>query len=636
MTERNRNTLATPLATNGKRSGSGARSCDKQTAPSKTDYLTPQRVNTNLNSGRKSTDRRLTTTAGDRRTSTFGNNRLSGRGSQVGAKTVKDTRPLQDKQFQQAQTRRILDFLRVNQYPNTSLTSKNFPLQTREFVAVFNFIYYHIDPRRDSVLAYPGFHEDIINLLKELKYPGNLSRSHFVTLGSQHSWPSVLGCLSFVCEMASMYTQKIQPNIKAIAFPSDFSSDRETKEKIQLEHHLACMAEFNEGNDNFPELMEQLRENLMENLGVDLEHLRNLDGQAQYLAAELDRYAQEEHSEGNQEELKAAIKSDLEKLTRYLEKMDQHHKDKRDEIEKKIKIAEEEGIQVEALENKVVHLRETCEQTNVTSYETERNTALIQEKQKQLSTARNDAEEVDKEIFQKEIQVSRAVDALEVLAKQTNSLTLQDDIKNTEGELITLPKVRFQKDKEASSVPAVLKPELAEILKNSRAKVRNAEKEFENVVSSVEQGQETIGIKKKELEVKQTEVAGLREEVINVKESAKKTDEMYDRQLAEIKEELLRLKHQDKTDIDELKKELDAANGRLINVQTERSHKREEGERFLQSVTEKAVSYFEINSRHKETAKQFVLNQIRKNTEQVRNTLKEVERKGNEALSKRK
>ena len=74
------------------------------------------------------------------------NKRLSGRGSQVGVKVVKDTRPLGDKEFQAAQTRRILDFLRNNCYHNTSLTSKNFPLQTREFVAVFNFMYNLINP----------------------------------------------------------------------------------------------------------------------------------------------------------------------------------------------------------------------------------------------------------------------------------------------------------------------------------------------------------------------------------------------------------------------------------------------------------------------------------------------------------
>ena len=185
MNERNRNTLITPRQGQGavKRASSGARSSDRLSVKPRTDYQTPQRVH-QVNQGRKS----LVQGAGT------ANKRLSGRGSQVGAKVVKDTRPLGDKEFQVAQTRRIFDFLRNNEYPNTTLTSKNFPLQTREFVAVFNFIYNHINPKEEEVLSYPGFHELIISLLKDLSYPDNILRSHFVTLGSQNSWPADVRC----------------------------------------------------------------------------------------------------------------------------------------------------------------------------------------------------------------------------------------------------------------------------------------------------------------------------------------------------------------------------------------------------------------------------------------------------------
>ena len=264
LNERNRNSLITPRQGQGavKRASSGARSSERLGAKPRMDYQTPQRVH-QVSQGRKS----LVQGAGT------ANKRLSGRGSQVGAKVVKDTRPLGDKEFQVAQTRRILDFLRTNGYHNNTLTSKNFPLQTREFVAVFNFIYNHIDPIKEEVLSYPGFHEPIIALLKDLSYPGNIPRSHFVTLGSQHSWPAVLGCLSFLCDLATTYVMKLQPNINAIGFPSDFSSDRETREKLTFEHHLACFSAFNDGHDDYDEQEEQLQEVLMENMGVDIERL---------------------------------------------------------------------------------------------------------------------------------------------------------------------------------------------------------------------------------------------------------------------------------------------------------------------------------------------------------------------------
>ena len=54
-----------------------------------------------------------------------GNKRISGRGSQIGAKVCREMRPLQEKSFQQQETRKLLDFLRENGYENASLTSKN-------------------------------------------------------------------------------------------------------------------------------------------------------------------------------------------------------------------------------------------------------------------------------------------------------------------------------------------------------------------------------------------------------------------------------------------------------------------------------------------------------------------------------
>ena len=54
-----------------------------------------------------------------------GNKRISGRGSQIGAKVCREMRPLQEKSFQQQETRKLLDFLREKGYENASLTYKN-------------------------------------------------------------------------------------------------------------------------------------------------------------------------------------------------------------------------------------------------------------------------------------------------------------------------------------------------------------------------------------------------------------------------------------------------------------------------------------------------------------------------------
>ena len=131
--------------------------------------------------------------------------RASGRGSLIGSKTVKDTRSLQDKKVQQELTRRLLDFLRQYNYPS-ALTSRDFPPSSKEFLHIFNFLYSIIDMRNPVIVQMTSSDKEneIIKTMKTLYYPGMLSKSHFKTI-VPHSWPQVLGCLSYLCDIATIF-----------------------------------------------------------------------------------------------------------------------------------------------------------------------------------------------------------------------------------------------------------------------------------------------------------------------------------------------------------------------------------------------------------------------------------------------
>ena len=131
--------------------------------------------------------------------------RASGRGSIIGSKTVKDTRNLQDKKVQQEFTRMLLDFLRKHQYPS-ALTSRDFPPSSKEFLHIFNFIYSIIDIRHPVIVPMTSADKEneIIKTMKSLHYPGMMSKSHFKTI-VPHSWPMVLGCLSYLCDVATIF-----------------------------------------------------------------------------------------------------------------------------------------------------------------------------------------------------------------------------------------------------------------------------------------------------------------------------------------------------------------------------------------------------------------------------------------------
>lgn len=167
---------------------------------SKKDLITPQ--------GKVSTVQRLSIAPQSQSRMSMGSTaskRMSGRGSQMGMRVLKDSRPLTDKAYQTEQTRKILDFLRLNEYPNTILTSKHFPLSAKEFVSIFNFMYCFLDPQNPSKLPTVKYEEDVLKVFKSLNYPGNLTKSNFAAMGSLHSWPTVLGSLSYLCDLVKIY-----------------------------------------------------------------------------------------------------------------------------------------------------------------------------------------------------------------------------------------------------------------------------------------------------------------------------------------------------------------------------------------------------------------------------------------------
>ena len=402
----------------------GNRSSERLKAPSRSDFMTPQRVSTSKKS-MASTERRMTNSALPKGT----HQRLSGRGSQIGAKGSRDTRPLNDQTYRQSQIRKILDFLRNFGYPNSSLTSKNFPLSSKEFVGVFNFLYRHIDPAVDQVLPMYKFEEDAPRLLKSLNYPANLSKSNFITIGSMHSWPTVLGCLAFLCDLATLFTGKLYPDVVALSFPMKdemgFPADRESDDKLQFEFNLKCWEEFNAGADEFPEQLQTLHGNLMENNGVDMDQLKYLEQQKEGLEQELGRLEGRENKKVDLVQEKQLWQSDISKLSKYLEEVNYHNEVKSEKIKSMRQEMEELLTLIKTLDAIVMEHKSNFEQGKVSQFEIEGNKVLIGEKMNQIDIARKEVEEVEKEVWEKEIEVARKRDAVENLVKQVNSLAMQ-------------------------------------------------------------------------------------------------------------------------------------------------------------------------------------------------------------------
>jgi len=614
------------------RPSSGNRSSERLKGYSRNDFMTPQRVTTSKKS-MASTERRMTNSA----MHLGSHQRLSGRGSQIGAKGSKDTRPLHDKTFRQSQIRKILDFLRMTNYPNTSLTSKHFPLSSKEFVMVFNFIYFHLDPSTDQVLPLHRFEEEVPKLLKSLNYPGNLSKSNFSTMGSLHSWPTVLGSLAYLCDLASLFAKNLYPNVVALSFPMKddmgFAIDRESDDKLIFECNLRCMAEYNAGADEFPEQLQTLRGNLMENNGVDMERLEYLKQHKDGLEAELIRLDGRDNKKVDLLKERQVRQADIEKLTNYLQEVKNHNQMKVEKTKIIGQENEEISAQIQTLNGIVIDLKANCDQGKVSQYEVEGNKVLIGEKRKQIEVARKEVEEIEKEVWEKEIDVARKRDGVDMLVKQVNSLAMQEGLRSQSGELVALEVHSFQGGRDDEMVANnSMRAELGELAKSARTSTRNTERELQATVATTEQGKREIMTRRSELESKEKEVSRISDELIKNKEQISVEEKYYNDELTAIKDQLHHLKSTERVNKEVLERELVAAKEKLGMKQFQREKYKSDGILFLRKVSDRAVSYMEECTGYRDSAARAVLDAAKARVELVKKASCELEDKVEKAL----
>ena len=245
------------------------------------------------------------------------------------------------------------------------------------------------------------------------------------------------------------------------------------------------------------------------------------------------------------EHQRVAKKSDVDKLNEYLHRRESRNQLKKEDLERKEREILKGGAQLMELQTKAEELRSASEQNKVSSCEAERITALIEEKRARLDIKKAEVDEVDKELFQKELTMSKMVGVLDDLAKQANTLALNEDLKSRTGERIMLPKTRFTKDKGASALPAEVKPELNDLLKAKRAELRGREREIQQQGEYSKHSKEQLVFKKQDLQALRIEVGKVEEEVQESKLDNKKSEEELDKQLLAAREEMVALRRRE-------------------------------------------------------------------------------------------
>ncbi|VDO19182.1 unnamed protein product [Heligmosomoides polygyrus] len=282
----------------------------------------------------------------------------------------KDTRPLSSREYQNEMIRQIYEFLLEHDGENC-IPEKLIRSPTKQdFVRMFESIYQHFNPdfQLKNVL------EEVPMILRELGYPTAIKPSTMQTIGASHSWPTLLGALTWMIE-AMKNTLEGQAGQQLLLGGDDSSG---TLKAYRYSWLNAGFKEYVQNRDAFKN--ESIFDNKIQALRNWYEQQEDLESQQQSVMATLAHIKEEcaelEADKGNMDRLRediARLDDDIRKATVYKEGTEQdvrqiieelepvtlekdaaekevdEHREKLAEIERAVK-AQEEGNGISASE----------------------------------------------------------------------------------------------------------------------------------------------------------------------------------------------------------------------------------------------------------------------------------------------
>ncbi|EEY69342.1 kinetochore protein NDC80 [Phytophthora infestans T30-4] len=195
--------------------------------------------------------RRVSTTAGTARRPPTG--------PRTSMNRLVDPRPVSDRSYQYRCVQTLVEFLSEHMYdqviPQAQALLRRGPSK-KDFENMILFLFKLIDP----TFEFKGkFEEDVVQQLRDLRYPISISKTSLAAVGTPHTWPMLLMAMSWLIELLS-YDEAIQ---QASENEQDGENDEENGDKPFFKYLDASYHVFLAGDDDkFEALENQEREKL--------------------------------------------------------------------------------------------------------------------------------------------------------------------------------------------------------------------------------------------------------------------------------------------------------------------------------------------------------------------------------------
>ena len=325
----------------------------------------------------------------------------------------KDPRPIGNKEYTAEMIEKLIMYMMSNGYTHP-LSPKLLMTPTgKEFANMISFLFRKFDPN----FKLQGKIEDEVPLFfKRLRYPFPISKNALYAVGSPHTWPAVLGALTWMVELLTYREQAEAERNKRL-----HQDAYATGQKVFFEFTARAYQHFLAGEDEQVAAMEeQLRMQFQERDKELAKEVAELEAKAQSLRSQLKAEEERESPVVALEEKKRAFEVELDKLTT----QESNLRAEKEQLEVKLlehtTEAEQQEAECVAIEAEIADLKERIAAQDIRPEDVEKMNFDRRQLEESLEKVREDKDAVEKEIWEVEAGIDKKVQELELIVAEYN------------------------------------------------------------------------------------------------------------------------------------------------------------------------------------------------------------------------
>ncbi|SPR01350.1 unnamed protein product (mitochondrion) [Plasmodiophora brassicae] len=318
--------------------------------------------------------------------------------------TINDPRPISAKAFQQDNIRALIKFLTLHGYDREISPKILFTPSRNDFVYILTFLARHIDPNFNFDPSNQSWVEDFPIFFETIGYPFKISKRSLLSVGSPHTWPSLLAALVWLIDLLG-YMEKVEGR--------EQESREAAGEKMFYCYLTTAYVKFLDGADNYSFMESGVADQFKEKNAAIESTLEQSQREVEDLRAEVAALQAGRSALSDASGRRRAVATDIAKFEKLAAELEEYRKNltkTRSELEQQLEAQRALLCGAEAEEGT---LRDQLSKQEISAADVAHINAEKQMLQQTLSKLASELEQLKKRQWEVEMEIAASIGRLE-------------------------------------------------------------------------------------------------------------------------------------------------------------------------------------------------------------------------------